>query len=86
MEITARYIALQFGKEFLECLITIKLPGEVITHHSNREVCNSRQGTRSITLVGSRLTISQIHPLLDIVEYDHLVTSTPLFYKGGVTT
>ena len=86
MEIAARCITPQSEKVFLERLTIIKLLGEVIIHHSDPEVCNSRQNTRSLTLVGSRLTISQIHPSLGIVEYDHLVTSTPLFCKGGVTT
>ena len=30
------------GEEFLERLMINKLPGEVIIHHSNLEICNSR--------------------------------------------
>ena len=72
------------GEEIFKRLTINEPLGEVIVHHSDTKICDSRWNTRSISLVRPRPTIGQVHLPLDIVEYNHLVMSTLLFYKEGV--
>ena len=71
-------------EEFFEHLVIDKLLREVIVHHFYLGIYNSRWNTKSITLVGLRPIVGQVHLPLGIVMHDHLVTSTLLSCKQGV--